>query len=178
MDVLNICSRSEAIAAGKKVYFTGKPCSNGHIALRSVLNYGCVECIKNIRKDYYSRNKVRTKEARKQWYMKNREHEIKSVIDRYNNSDEYKRRNYYRSRLRKQHINGKATPLWVDMNAVNKIYEKRDYFNNIAGQYLFVVDHIVPLKSNFVCGLHTEHNLRVVHRSKNGRKLNRSWPNV
>lgn len=39
-------SRSEAITAGEKYFFTGKPCKHGHVADRYVGNGGCVECLR------------------------------------------------------------------------------------------------------------------------------------
>jgi 5-methylcytosine-specific restriction endonuclease McrA len=41
---MQIISRSEAIALGVNVYFTGKPCKWGHIALRRVAGSRCREC--------------------------------------------------------------------------------------------------------------------------------------
>lgn len=42
-------SRKEAIAAGVRRYFTGKPCPKGHMAERSIDNCGCVACHADIR---------------------------------------------------------------------------------------------------------------------------------
>lgn len=46
----------------------------------------------------------------------------------------------------------------------------------IATGRKFQVDHIVPLQSKIVCGLHNEFNLRVIPASVNGSKGNRFWP--
>lgn len=40
------------------------------------------------------------------------------------------------------------------------------------------VDHIVPLQSNVVCGLHCAANLRIVTAEENFSKGNRTWPNM
>jgi hypothetical protein len=40
------------------------------------------------------------------------------------------------------------------------------------------VDHIVPLQSPLVCGLHNEFNLRVITRFENRSKNNRHWPDM
>ena len=41
---MEIVSRKEAITLGLKVYFTGKPCSRGHIAPRKIAGSTCREC--------------------------------------------------------------------------------------------------------------------------------------
>jgi len=43
-------TRDQAIAAGLKVYETGKPCKHGHIAPRFVCNMNCVECHRHVRR--------------------------------------------------------------------------------------------------------------------------------
>lgn len=41
-----IISRKDALAQGLKFYFTGKPCSNGHMCERDVAEWRCLECRK------------------------------------------------------------------------------------------------------------------------------------
>ena len=40
------------------------------------------------------------------------------------------------------------------------------------------VDHVIPLQSDTVCGLHNEFNLAVITAQENGRKKNLYWPDM
>ena len=39
------CTREEALAQGRKLYFTGQPCKHGHTAPRYVTTGGCLACL-------------------------------------------------------------------------------------------------------------------------------------
>jgi hypothetical protein len=58
----------------------------------------------------------------------------------------------------------KATPKWADLDKIKEIYRNRP-----EGYH---VDHIIPLVSSRVCGLHVEHNLQYLPASENIRKKN------
>ena len=64
-----------------------------------------------------------------------------------------------------------ATPSWIDRDLVNDMYKEAAY------QQLHV-DHIVPLKSAIVCGLHWEGNLQLLTSVENIKKGNRTWPDM
>ena len=41
-----------------------------------------------------------------------------------------------------------------------------------------VIDHLVPLNSEKVCGLHVQDNLRCISEQINMKKGNRYWPDM
>ena len=65
----------------------------------------------------------------------------------------------------------KATPSWIDDKEVAYIY-------SLAQERGLVVDHIVPLTSKYVCGLHVQANLRCIPAKLNLHKSNRYWPDM
>ena len=77
---------------------------------------------------------------------------------------------------RKRAIEG-ATPAWSDRNKVLEIYEQARKITELTGVQHHV-DHVVPLTSKKVCGLHNEFNLRVIPATDNLKKHNRTWPSM
>jgi hypothetical protein len=64
-----------------------------------------------------------------------------------------------------------AIPKWADRMAIEAIYEEA----RRTGSH---VDHIVPLQSKIVCGLHCEANLQILTPLENWSKNNRRWPDM
>lgn len=65
----------------------------------------------------------------------------------------------------------KATPSWANQFFIDEMYRLAHLRSKLTG-IKWSVDHIVPLKSKTVCGLHVEHNLRVIPWSVNMAKKN------
>lgn len=65
-----------------------------------------------------------------------------------------------------------ATPRWSNQNAVVAIYRERDRLAAETG-IPHEVDHIVPIVSRVVCGLHCENNLRAIPMFENRSKSNK-----
>lgn len=58
-----------------------------------------------------------------------------------------------------------ATPKWADLDKIKEIYK-----NCPEGYH---VDHIIPLTSGLVCGLHVENNLQYLTAKENAIKANK-----
>ena len=71
----------------------------------------------------------------------------------------------------------RATPAWANQTYIGMFYEmaKLEEIRLSVGVH---VDHIVPLQSSIVCGLHVEHNLQLLTKTANLSKSNRTWPNM
>lgn len=65
----------------------------------------------------------------------------------------------------------RAIPAWYDEEKVLTVYEKAQNFG-------MSVDHVVPLQSDIVCGLHVWENLQLLDQSINSSKCNRYWPDM
>jgi hypothetical protein len=183
-------SRAEAKATRVKYYFTGEPCKHGHIAPRKTKG-ACVECLKveweqgNIKRAEYFRQynkRENVKDRKNDWYFANREKVIqtaatrpKAVLREYRNA--WKRNNQLQIRAdtkarRRKHR--QATPPWLtrrQKSEIRQIYQIAITMTKTTGEQ-YVVDHIVPLRSEFVCGLHVPWNLRVITQEENLKKSN------
>ncbi len=69
-----------------------------------------------------------------------------------------------------------ATPKWANTKDIEVIYEKCKRLTKWLG-VKHHVDHIVPLNSKLVCGLHVDDNLQIIPAIDNIIKGNRIWPN-
>lgn len=181
-------TRKEAKAQGAKFYFTGEPCSHGHIAPRLVKGT-CVECRKlewarsnEIRKDYFKTSEV-VKEAKRRYYERNRETVIaraaaRPLEEKRRSQQKWKGENvlYVRADTKnRRRKHRQATPKWLtsqQRGEMRELYKIAITMTKTTGEP-YVVDHIVPLRSDTVCGLHVPWNLRVITQAENLKKSNR-----
>jgi 5-methylcytosine-specific restriction endonuclease McrA len=180
-------NRADAKAQGATHYFTGLPCTRGHVSLRKTKGT-CVECMKE---DWAIDNEKRkekpkseaAKAAGKRYYEKNREvviaraaarphEEVREYKEKYKaaNPELYKALTSVRKR---RHRN--ATPPWITKEQklqIRQMYLQAQKLTKVTGER-YVVDHIVPLINDFVCGLHLPWNLRVMTQEENLKKSNK-----
>ena len=180
-------TRKEAQATGAKFYFTGEPCVRGHIALRKTKG-SCLECVKE---DWAVDNERRkekpkteaAKAAGKRYYEKNRQAVIaraaaRPVEEKRRLQAEYKDRNVDVVRadtsVRKRR-HREATPKWLtpaERLQMRDLYVQARKLTELTRER-YVVDHIVPLRGESVCGLHVPWNLRVITQDENLKKSNK-----
>jgi hypothetical protein len=78
----------------------------------------------------------------------------------------------HQTRYRRRWFTTRATPLWANQRAIERIEEDAERLSSQMGLPMYVV-HEIPIRGRMVCGLHVEHNLKVVSQSwKNLRRFN------
>ena len=180
-------TREEAKRTGAKYYFTGKPCSRGHIALRKTKGC-CVDCMKE---DWASDNERRkalpkseaAKASGRRYYERNKEAVKARASSRplekqceYRNKHRRENPENYRilaNTRRRRHR--QATPAWLtkeQRNDIKQLYIEARKLTKLTGDK-YEVDHIVPLINDDVCGLHVPWNLQVLTKDQNLRKSNK-----
>ena len=68
-----VISRAEAKALGLKRYFIGKPCPQGHVAERFVVNYTCIVCWYNNQKERIAANREQNSAYHQVYYKANKD---------------------------------------------------------------------------------------------------------
>jgi 5-methylcytosine-specific restriction endonuclease McrA len=184
-------TRAEAKATGAKYYFTGEPCKHGHTAPRKTKG-ACVECLKveweqgnTTRAEYFRQYNHSDAgiDAKQRYYEKNRVHVIaraqaRPVAEKQAYKSKYKQSNpdlyktltsFRRRRFRD------ATPPWLtrkQKSEIRQLYQIAITMTQTTGER-YVVDHIIPLQGETVCGLHVPWNLRVTTQEENLKKSNK-----
>ena len=87
-------------------------------------------------------------------------------------------KHYYSVKCAKQRaLKLKQTfPQGVECKEILLLYKKRNALNKRYGKNKYSVDHIIPLKNKYVCGLHNIKNLRVLLTKENLKKSNKFIP--
>jgi len=70
-----------------------------------------------------------------------------------------------------------AIPTWADSDKIKLVYKKAIELSG-AFDVQFSVDHVVPLRNRYVCGLHVHDNLQLLELSLNLQKQASHWPDM
>jgi hypothetical protein len=129
------------------------------------------ERFREYQKKYYENNLEKMREQDKNRYKKDPSKKLKSSLKwQANNPEKANARNARRRAAKIQ----SAAP-WADKDAIKKIYLECHRLTKETG-IKHEVDHIYPLNSKYMCGLHVETNLQILTEEENCRKGNRIWP--
>lgn len=184
-------TRAEAKAVGAKYYFTGEPCKYGHIAPRKTKG-ACLECLKvewakgkETRAEYfkeYNQSEAGLT-AKQEYYKRNRDVVVAKARATPNELKNKYRQAWKDNNLlairadtkarRRKHRD--ATPSWLtrkQKSEIRQLYQIALTMTQTTGER-YVVDHIIPLRSDVVCGLHVPWNLRVITQEENLKKSNK-----
>ncbi len=126
-----------------------------------------------ITRRYYERNRLKKVADNRRWRLENPE-KWREICRRYAVVARTKSLDRRRRRMAAEVL---ATPAWSDAEAVAAIYQAA-IDRSVETGVPHEVDHIVPMISDIVCGLHCEANLRVTTRYENRSKANRHWPDM
>lgn len=152
------------------------------------------EHIAELSRAYHQNNKETICARTRQWVKDNSEQKSKTDKDRYEKfKAEGRLHEYYgnidhkqvriRSKQWKKDNQGRvnaqlakrradiiqATPAWAEINEIIHIYNEARILTETTG-IDHEVDHIVPLNSQLVCGLHCLANLQILTAEENNRK--------
>lgn len=148
----------------------------------------CIECHKQASSEHYQRNKVERADAAKAWREQNRDKSNQISRD-YNHRNRDARADQYKewaklnagmrrlSTAKRKAAMLQAIPVWANLAEMKAIYSDAKRIQDATGIRMHV-DHVVPLQSPLVCGLHCEANLRVIPGAENEGKRNFWWPDM
>lgn len=148
----------------------------------------CKDCAKAVAKEWVSENTQRHSATTRLWYKANPQKHAQSVA-KWSDANRAARVEYNRNwrkengpllaeKLARRRASQKnACPTWATPFFISEAYELAKMRTQTIG-FPWHVDHIVPISSSIVCGLHVEHNLRVISGLENASKSNRFWPDM
>jgi hypothetical protein len=150
------------------------------IRLRTQLYYqNNKELINKRTKEYVKNNKEKRRLCVKKWSDSHKDDVIQYRKEHKNEAKEYQKE--YRKNHKAEHnhrnanrraIKRNATVSYANLEKIKKYYVVAEILSHFMPEK-YHVDHIIPLQSELVCGLHHEDNLRVITATDNIRKGNK-----
>jgi hypothetical protein len=133
-------------------------------------------------KEAYPLRAERIRKRTREWALKNpeaRSRYARAYYEKHKEKIKARTRNSYAANPALRLENAKArkagalhaTPKWANKFFMQEAYSLARLRSKVTG-FSWHVDHIVPLRSKEVCGLHVEHNLQVIPGAENLKKSN------
>lgn len=157
---------------------------------RNGIDSSCKECVREYERVARLKNGIRYRERGHNWVLNNKEKVIESNRKQRSKEGSKEKQSIFKKEWIKknyayvQHTNRlreadklQALPTWADKEKIAKIYQESTELNKNSSQQ-YHVDHIVPLRSGLVCGLHCEFNLQIITKEENLAKGNRYWTDM
>lgn len=148
----------------------------------------CKECRFISKKTFRQNNAEKIRESKRTYYQENKE-TIKEKVRQYTSEHKeakkerdkiYQRKNistYVANNAKRKSSKLQATPKWCETEQIKSIYAQCKQLSEQTG-IEHHVDHIVPLQSDIVCGLHCLANLQILTSFDNLSKGNYYWPDM
>lgn len=133
----------------------------------------CKDCFKSYTSSWTASNKKQKAKTTKEWQQNNKEKKYASN-KRWVSKNKPHMNNLCATYRAKKRF---ATPKWANKEKIAFEYELASWCTKVMGVQ-YEVDHIVPINSKIVCGLHNEFNLMVIPAMANQSKGNRHWPDM
>jgi hypothetical protein len=174
------CSRCDAV----------KPLSAFHKnpRCRGGVDGWCRDCHREYARVRIAKDRLRHAAKAKAWRAANPE-SVKAILRKHREANKEAHAAFHKAwaeanRDRRRAVGSRyraallqAIPAWASPDKIAAIYKRAMEIERETGKK-HQVDHIVPLQSKIVCGLHCEANLQVLTASENASKKNYWWPDM
>ena len=128
----------------------------------------CKSCDDLRKKAYSAQNSESVAKSKSDYRLKNLE-KISQYLAWWRKEYSYKMCSYANNR---RALLLHATPRWAEKEKINEIYRQAAMMNKKNPEMKYQVDHIIPLNSELVCGLHTHENMQILPATQNQSKGN------
>jgi len=113
-----------------------------------------------------------------EYYIKHKQFKVLKRKRKRSKQHYQNNKHYYSVKTAKQRAlkRNQTFPQGVESKEILQLYKKRNALNKKYGYNKYSVDHIIPLKNKYVCGLHHINNLRILLTIDNLKKSNKFIP--
>jgi hypothetical protein len=158
---------------------------------------GCIFCEREASKRWREKHPEHSREVKRKWRERNKskcssfslkwQKENKDKVKQYKQKAIEQRRAYNRKWIKENKDKAKiacakrkasklkAIPPWVNHEKIKQIYTEASVKTEKT-KIKYEIDHIYPLQSQWLCGLHVHTNLQILTATENKSKHNKQWP--